>query len=404
MEWGLARTAVNKLVAGLFLALLLSPPRLLSAQTGLDEGLSRAHQSLERGDLNGAEKQLRELARLYPKSFVVHNDLGALYLQQQRYQQACRELAIAVGLNPGVADVQRNLGTCHFLRGDFANALGPLERAKALDADDLRTRYQLGYSLLMLGRPDEAQIELELVSSRMPGEERTLFALVKVYQAKRDQDKAAGAFQKLQQAHPDSVFVHILMGESYDIQEKLDEAVGEYQKALAMAPEMARLHFDLGFLYWEKQRFQDAAAEFQQELKINPDFTPAYYYLGDIALEQNDPAGAASFFLKAISRNSSCLDAYVGLGKSYFRLHDMLKAVGAFEKANQLDTSQPDVHYWLAKSYRATGQSDKGEQELKRFQSLKDKVAAAPPASQPAHDRWTSASCMASTPPRSTKR
>ena len=190
--------------AGAILTFLLVPAHL-PAQKALEDGLARAHQSIERGDLAGAEKQFRELTRLYPKSFVVHNDLGALYLQQHRYPQACRELTAAVALNAGSADVQRNLGTCYFLRNDFQAALAPLERAKTLEPGDLRTDYQLGYSLLMLGQPDAAQPELELVAAELPGEENTLFALVKVYQAKRDQEKAAGAFQKLRQSHPDSV-------------------------------------------------------------------------------------------------------------------------------------------------------------------------------------------------------
>ena len=171
----------------------------------------------------------------------MRNNLGALYMQQQRYPEACPEFTVAADLNPQIADVQRNLGTCLFLTEAFESAIIPLRRAKALDANDPRIRYQLGYALLMLSRPQEAQPELEYVSSKMPGEERTLFALVKLYQAEGNQDKAAEAFAKLQSAHPDSPFVHILMGESYDVQEKLDEAIAEFLKAISLAPGMPRL-------------------------------------------------------------------------------------------------------------------------------------------------------------------
>jgi tetratricopeptide (TPR) repeat protein len=383
----------------LVVALCLGPPWQASPQSTLDQGLARCQELLRRGDLAGAEKQLRELARLHPEAYVVHNNLGALYMQLQRYPQACREFTTAAELNPRVADLQRNLGTCLFLQDDFASAIAPLERAKTIDASDLRTRYQLGYSLLMLGRLSEAQPELEYVGSNLPGDERTLFALVKLYQAKRDEEKAGEAFSHLRNAHPDSVFVHILMGESYDIQEKPDDAIAEYQKALTLASTMPRLHFDLGFLYWENNRLPEAVSAFKQELEINPRFTPALYYLGDIALSQDDPAQAAEYFTQAIARNRGCLDAYVGLGKAYFRAGKVTEAAEKFEQANRLDSNQPDVHYWLANVYRKLGQTRRSQEALDHYQRLTEKAKTAPPGQRPAHDRWVSSTCMNSPPP-----
>ena len=81
----------------------------------------------------------------------------------------------------------------------------PLEQAKRLDSRAVRTRYLLGYSLLMLNRLDEAREQLEYVRLHKPGDEQTLFSLVKLYQRKRDGEKAGTAFRELRQAHPNSV-------------------------------------------------------------------------------------------------------------------------------------------------------------------------------------------------------
>lgn len=364
------------------------------AQPALEQELARVEELLQRGDLKNAEAQLRQLARLHPTSYIVRNNLGALYMQQRRYPEACREFTAAVNLDAQIADVQRNLGACRFLSGAFERAIGPLRRAKALDGDDPRTRYQLGYALLMLNRPREAQPELEYVRSKMPEEERTLFALVKLYQAEGNQDRAAEAFAKLQGAHPDSPFVHVLLGESYDIQEKADAAAAEFRKAIELAPSMPRLHFDLGFLYWEVERFAEASTELHKEIQINPAFAPAYHYLGEIALTQDRPTEAAEFFKEAISRGPGCLGAYLGLGKAYMRTDKVSDAAKQFEQANRLDGSQADVHYWLATTYRRLGDATRSEAEMRQFQNLRESAKRTPAAKTSGFERWANPACL----------
>src|SRR5579862_890545 len=151
--------------------LLLGLAEFFRAQSGFEQKLAQAEDLLRRGDLQAAARELRELTRANPGSFVVHNNLGTVYLQLHRYPEACREFEAGVKLNPNSADVQRNLGTCLFLTGAYAKAVAPLARAKTLEPGDLRTRYQLGYSLLMLARLDQAQPDLEFVRRQMPEDE-----------------------------------------------------------------------------------------------------------------------------------------------------------------------------------------------------------------------------------------
>jgi|GEM_PF-2468391 tetratricopeptide (TPR) repeat protein len=361
-----------------------------------EAGLSRAEAYVRQGDLKKAEQELLTLAKSNPMSFVVHNNLGTIYMQQQRYQVACREFAMAAELNPKLADSQRNLGTCLFQIDELAKAVEPLERAKRLDPKDLRTRYLLGYSLLMLNRVDGAQEELEYVRRYKPGDEQTLFSLVKVYQRKQDQQRAGTAFRELQSAHPNSVFVHILMGESYDLQERRDQARAEFRKAIELAPTMPRLHFDLGFLFWSDGQFEEAEKEFKAELSANPHFSPAAYYLGDIAFNQNDYPKALEFFTNAAGGDCGCLclDAFVGLGKTYFRLDRLNESLKHLEKARRLDADQPDVQYWLAMVYRRLGDSAQSSQALERHQLLMNKTKEAGAARALGLRRWVTEDCL----------
>ena len=236
------------LTIALLIALLAGFAKAQPDQPNLQAKLKRAQALAHRGEVTAAEQEYLAAIQLDPESYEAHNDLGALYMSEKRYDSACYEFAQAAHLNQAVAAVQQNLGFCSVQANRFAEAAEALNKAEALDPQDLRTRYFLGYALFTLNRTDEAEAELQYVLSHKPNDDSTLFYLIRIYTQKKDYGKAAEAFRELSKAHPDSVFVHILAGESYDLQDRTQDALEEFQKAVALAPEMPRLHFGLGFL------------------------------------------------------------------------------------------------------------------------------------------------------------
>jgi tetratricopeptide (TPR) repeat protein len=379
--------------ATLFALFLIKPP-LTWSQTAADRSLALAEKLFQQGDSKGAEKILVSAEKANPRSFLIHNNLGAIYLQQRRYANAIQEFSAASTLEPDNAEVSRNLGTSYLLSGDYPRAVEPLRRAKSLNSSDIRTRYQLGYTLLLLNRESEALPELEYVHNAMPTDPSTLFSLVKLYQALGDGDNAGKAFTALQQSHPDSALVHILLGESYDIQEKWQAAISEYRKALQQASTTPRLHFDLGFLYWESRQYPESVAEFKKELEINHGFAPALFYLGDIALNDNHPGEALKFFEQASASNPDCLEPRLGQGKALLRLDRPKEAAQQFEQAARVDAQQPDVYYWMATAYRRLQDDAKAHGAMARFQALSKEKASTDTSHKPG--RWSNPACEAS--------
>ena len=334
----------------------------------LDQMLALAEEFVKRGDFGSAEKEYSQITRLYPESSEAYNDLGALYMGERRFDSACSEFDLAAALSPKEAVIQQNLGICLFESNRLSRAIETLQQAESLAPSDLRTHYFLGYSLFMTGQLNQAERELEYVRTRKPRDENALFALVRLYREKRENAKSVAAFDDLVRAHPGSVFVHVLMGESYDAQGKPKDAIAEYERAIALAPAMPRLHFDLGFLLWGENEMERAQSEFHEELKIVRNFAPAFYYLGEIDLGRNDLPKAELDFDRALAANSGCVDAYVGLGKTLARAHRFNSALTAFRRAEVLDPKSSDVHYWLATVYRHLGRTQESMQEMRAYQ------------------------------------
>jgi Flp pilus assembly protein TadD len=196
--------------------------------------LSHAEWLVSKGKANEAERESKEVLRHHPSSYLAHNDLGAIYISQNKFGQACRKFGQAVALNPSLASIQENLGICLLKSGEVARAVLPLERASRLDPRDLRAHYLLGYCFLQLEQLDQAQAELQYVRKHKPGDETTLFYLIRIYEKKRDEKDAERTFRQLAKLHPHSVFVHTLLGESYDLQNRPSQAIREFSQALAI--------------------------------------------------------------------------------------------------------------------------------------------------------------------------
>ncbi len=107
-----------------------------------DKGIELA----KHGDLAGAERALRESARLEPTRAAAHLNLGIVLHRQGRLEAAEREVQKAVLLEPDNARAFAELGHVRYESGKLAEAAAAYRRAVALGRTDLLPRANLGPS------------------------------------------------------------------------------------------------------------------------------------------------------------------------------------------------------------------------------------------------------------------
>ena len=117
---------------------LLWPCNVSQAENAPPDNLERAKALAEHGDFKAAEKLYLQLLQVNPKSYEVHNDLGVLYLTEQRYDVACHQFLLATNFNPKASVGYQNLGICQIKAGDIAKAAESLRKARDLEPDDLQ--------------------------------------------------------------------------------------------------------------------------------------------------------------------------------------------------------------------------------------------------------------------------
>jgi tetratricopeptide (TPR) repeat protein len=116
------------------------------------------------------EQALVAFAGREPGDVGVRVELGNLYMDRQRWDEAVRWYREALALNPGLTDVLTDLGACLVHSGRPADSLAEFERALAHNENHRNALYNKGIALVQLGRRDEAVAVWEDVLRRHPND------------------------------------------------------------------------------------------------------------------------------------------------------------------------------------------------------------------------------------------
>ncbi len=245
---------------------------LLTRAVELDASDPRAQEwlglaQLESGAAEAALSSLSKAKRNGSISWRTYAALGDVYARQGRMDDALRELARAVELDPRAIDslADAALALVEDERHAEAAALlgGPLARGTSSG------RAQLAYGVALHG--------LERTSEAVGALERGLA------DATLDASDAARG--------------RILLGILYQSEERDDAAFEQYRAALALDDAFAVPHENLGLILMQRERFDEARAELERAVELDPKLAFAHFALGILNMDYlGDAAKAAGHF------------------------------------------------------------------------------------------------------------
>jgi Flp pilus assembly protein TadD len=219
----------------LYQALLTKLPKSARVFTGM----ARCFRSL--GDLGGAERLLKEAIGHNPLYVHAHHDLGLVYLQKERTEQALQCFSKAIDLSPGNPIRYESVADLLMAKDRFEDAERYLMRAVKLE---------LAYPALY------AQIG------------KALFA-------QKKNDKAIEYFQKALKEQPNNTSFLNSLGICMKAMGRLEESINCYNQALKLRPSDTKILFNkvlclVGMKEWDRAR-----KTCQQILKYDPTFEKA---------------------------------------------------------------------------------------------------------------------------------
>jgi len=230
----------------------------------------QAQIALAQGHYEEAEKAFEKLRALEPGVAEVHANLGLVYFQERKFEQAVPALRQALKLKPGLVKSENLLTMSLSELGHYGEAAPNLEKCFR-GSSDAEIKRMCGLQLLRADtglRRDSRAVEVALELNRSYGDDpEVLYHTGKIFG-----NYAFLTMQKLAQVAPASVWRHQTEAEAYESQGSNDAAISEYQQVLSVDPGRPGIHYRLGRTLLARSRQSNspddlaaAAKEFEKQ-------------------------------------------------------------------------------------------------------------------------------------------
>ncbi|MFT3868884.1 MAG: tetratricopeptide repeat protein [Nibricoccus sp.] len=248
-----------------------------------------------------------------PSCFVAHSNLGLHLHQRGQLAEAIFHLQKARQLQPAFAEIHNNLGNALRDQGRLDEARALYQQALQIRPNLAQAHYNLGALLLIQHQSAEALPHFQKAVELRP---EYVDAHVNLAGLLLDQNRPADALPHARHAlslrpeNPDALtnYASALLALN-----RPAEAFPLFEKALAQQPDSAPRHFNLAQALLALNRTAKAQSHLERAIALDPTFGRAQTALGHLLLAAHDPAGAIRAYQSAIANNPAELDAACNL-------------------------------------------------------------------------------------------
>ena len=288
------------------------------------------------------ESRARSLVGRYSDFGLAWKILGVTL--QTQGKDSLSALRKAAELLPDDAEAHYNLGNTLLILGRSDEAEASYRRTLQIRPDDAEAHYNLANTLLMLGRPDEAEAGYRRALQIKPGNALAYYNLGNILHERGRLAEAEASYRRALQIKPDSADIHTNLGNVLQDMDRLDEAEASFRQALQIKPDHAEAHSNLGKLLLDRGRLDEAEASFQRALQIRPDYLIVRLSLALARKAKADDENLAALIAaEQAARNSAtplpaeeAVMLHFALGKSYDDIGAHEKAFPHFLEGNRL--------------------------------------------------------------------
>ena len=313
----------------LALLALSAPPVPPAAATTEDaQGYAKdAQQMIAKGDLRGAEIQLRNAVRANPNDASLHVELGKLYLKIGNLPAAeveAREARRAHGSDDAADAV---LAEALLRQNKMTQLFQLIQPGNRAAPDEAEVRLALGQAHLGLGEVAQAEPLLrdaERLDDQSVGPK---LAVARLLAAKGDLDGAEAELDKARKVAPDNSDITLLDGQILYSKHDDDGALARFNALLAKNPDDTRALINRASLYLRKNDTANAGKDLAHALKIAPQ-NPMAIYLDSILLAKEGDLKQADDMLSKIE------DLFSSMPAGYYLQGQVKYSLGQYEQAD----------------------------------------------------------------------
>ena len=183
-----------------------------------------------------------------PECWMAHTNIGIVFLQQGKIDDAIAHYRLALQMQPDSWDAEYNLGTALVAKGQVDDAIFHCERAVGMRPTDPDAQVSLGNALFAKGRIDEAIAHYQKAITAQPDH---FLARYSLGHALLEKGELEGAIQVCRIAlllRPSDADCQTTLAIALEEKGNPTEAIQHYQKAIELAPKSISTLTNLAWL------------------------------------------------------------------------------------------------------------------------------------------------------------
>lgn len=338
---------------------------------------------------------LTAMVKAGPGNAKAYLDLGIVYTQQSRYDEAAREFRKALHISPNNSVIrtsylqaliilkkyQAALPVAQgYLRrmphsfealvlagevdrglGDYKKAANLLRQAVKVRPNEYNAHYYLGSVLESLGQPIEARKQFERALQLSPGSSEARFQLGSVLRTLGKQNEARKDFTIVQENEAegrkkDRAIMISNEANRYLQSGDIRKAAAMYEQSIALYPNDSHTYYDLALALHQQAKYGEEQQALMRAIQVNPNFAPAHNQLGILDLRRDLVEKAGREFKTAILLNPQYAKAQNNLGVVDSRRGETKQAELLFRQATE--NSPKFVAAWVNLGLALASESD----------------------------------------------
>ena len=332
----------------------------------------RAQEYLNQKQPKLAIPEFKAVLAADPDNLNALANLGVLLYFEQNYAEAAPYLKQAVAKRPDLSKIQALLGLAEKSLGQTKEARADLEAALP-QLTEPSVRIQAGSALIEIYAAsqelDKAAATVSLLKQVAPTDPHVLYTAYRIYS-----DLAGEAMLDLSLVAPESGQMHQVMAHELYRARDLNGTIANLRKAVAADPNLPGIHYELAEALHnspDPKVRDEAEQEYKLAVAANSHDAKALSKLGDIAVNNSDLDGAARFYQQALALVPGDPDASIGLARVYIEKNQPEAALPLLQGVVAADPTNVLAHYRLSSAYRELKRPEDAKRELEIYQKYK---------------------------------
>ncbi|WP_309714998.1 tetratricopeptide repeat protein [Armatimonas sp.] len=227
-----------------------------------------------RGEAGHAEQAWLRASQLDPKSTILWQLLGDLYLNTSQWDKAKKAFQKLVEIAPETPHAYTGLAVATLRLGDEVDAYKWAKEAVKRNPKDASSLQIVAFASGYMGRTEEQLATLRQLLSLQPRDTEVLEMCIEAFSGQKKFDELRKVADTLIEVQPTNTMAYgvraLVLLESDGSPEALTAAEKDLVHALQIAPLYGYARFQLGRLYLRQSRWNDAILQLEQAQKLSP--------------------------------------------------------------------------------------------------------------------------------------